>query len=393
MLVEGSVRPAPNRVRISARLVNAKDGYQIWTDEYDRQLSDVFAVQDEIARAVVAALRRRLKLPAPAESTLVRSATVDVTAHDDYLRGRSFWNQRTYQSLRTAVTFFERAIARDSGYAQAYAGLADTYVVLPAFGPAEPHEAFARAKWAAARALALDSTLAEAHNSLAYARMVGDYDWPGAEREFRRAIELDPSYATAHSWHSDLLLWLGRTKDAVAEKEAACSLDPLSRVGCLELARNLFYVGRYDAALRQLQSLLSMDPTFARTYVVLCRVYLAKRMLREAVAACEQGSTLSGRESFATGVLAYAYARAGDRVHAQDVLRDLEERKRREYVSWLGLAVAHLGVGDTAGALTLLDSAVAKHDPRALESIGEPIWALRDNQHLVRLRQRLKMQP
>jgi len=393
-LLEGSVRRAGNRVRISARLVNARDGYQLWSDEYDRDLRDVFAVQDEIARAIVTSLRLRLKLTSGPDSMLVTSATADVDAHDAYLKGRFFWNQRTFQSLGTALTFFEKAVARDSTYAQAYAGLADTYVVIPAFGPAVPKEAFSRAKQAAERALALDSTLAEAHNSLAYVRLVGDYDWPGAEREFRRAIELDPNYATAHSWYSDELLWLGRLKEAVAEKERACSLDPLSRIPCLEQARNLLYIGQYDDALRQLQARLELDPTFARTYIVLCRVYLAKHMLREAVAACEQGTTLSGRESFATGLLAHAYAMAGDRTKARGVLRELEGRRRREYVSSLGIALAHLGAGDNSGALAWLDSAIAAHDPRALESIGEPIWApLKNDPRLAQLRRRLSLGP
>jgi tetratricopeptide (TPR) repeat protein len=319
---------------------------------------------------------------------------VDVEAHDDYLKGRFLWNQRTYQSLREALTFFERAIARDSTYAEAYAGLADTYVVLPAFGPAAPQDANSKAKRAAERALALDSTLAEAHNALAFARMVGDYDWRGAETEFRRALELDPNYANAHAWYSDELLSLGRLEAALAEKDRACSLDPLSRTICPEFARTLFYVGRYDDALRRLQSALSADPTFARTYVILCRAYLAKRMLREAVAACEQGVTLSGRESYATGLLAYAYGEAGDSGRAQAILRELAARKRREYVSALGIAVAHLGTRDTVGALTWLDSAIANRDARVLVSIGEPIWApLRSNPRLVHLRQRLGLPP
>src|SRR4030095_4238263 len=177
-------------------------------------------------------------------------------------------------------------------------------------------------------------------------------------------------------------------------KERACSLDPLSRIICLEFARNLFYVGRYDDALRRLRSAVAVDPTFARTYVILCRVYLAKRMVREAVQACEQGVNLSGRESWATGLLGHAYAEAGDRGRAQVILRELDDRRRREYVSALGIAVAHLGTGDTVGALAWLDSAIAAHDQRTLESIGEPIWApLRTHPHLVQLRQRLGLTP
>jgi serine/threonine-protein kinase len=393
-LLEGSVRQAGNRVRISTQLVNARDGYQLWSESYDRDLRDVFAVQDEIARAIVAALRLRLKLTARSDSTLARLATLDAEAHDDYLRGRFLWNQRTYQSLRDALTYFEHAIARDSAYAEAYAGLADTYVVLPAFGPAAPREAFSHAKRAAGRALALNGMLAEAHTSLAFALANGDYDWPGAETEFRRALELDPNSANAHAWYSDMLLWLGRREEALAEKARACSLDPLSRIICLEFARDLFYVGRSDDALRRIQAALSVDPTFARTYVVLCRVYLAKRMLREAVAACDQGVTLSRRESFATGLLAYAYGEAGDRRRAQDILHELAARRRHEYVSALGIAIAHLGTRDTAGALAWLDSAVTAHDPRALVSIGEPIWSpLRSDPRLVRLRQRVGLTP
>jgi TolB-like protein len=215
-VLEGSVRRAGHRLRVTAQLINVADGYHLWADEYDRELRDVFQVQDELARAIVGALRVPLQLMALPDSALVRVATADPGAHDLYLQGRVFWNQRTPSALQTAARYFERAIARDSTYAEAYAGLAEAYVLLPEYADAPPRETFAKVKAAALRALTLDSTLGQAHAALGYAYMRYDWDWRGAEREFRRAVALTPSYPTAHQWYALYLITVGRSEEALA---------------------------------------------------------------------------------------------------------------------------------------------------------------------------------
>jgi serine/threonine-protein kinase len=232
-VVEGSVRRSGQRLRVSAELVSVTTGYQLWAESYDRELTEVFQLQDELARAIVSALQ--VKLIGPGEAPLVRQATRSPAAHDLYLQGRSFWNQRTAGALRTAVRYFERAIALDSSYAEAYAGLAQAYVLFPNYDVSNydvslPREAYPKAEAAALRALALDSTLAEAHAALAVGKRNYEWDWPGAEREFRRALALDPSDATAHSWYAGYLSATGRHAEALAEIDRALALDPLSRV-------------------------------------------------------------------------------------------------------------------------------------------------------------------
>jgi serine/threonine-protein kinase len=390
-VLEGSVRRSGGRLRVGAELVSARDNDVLWSETYDRELADVFQVQDELARAIVGALRVQLKLASRAGTALVRPATTDLEAHDLYLRGRLLWNQRTYESLLQAARYFERAIARDSGYAQAYAGLADAYVLLPIYGPVRPGEAFAKAGAAAERALALDGTLAEAHTALAEARMLGDYDWAGAEREFRRAIALDPNYATAHHWYGDYLGAVGRLDDGVAELERARALDPLSRIIGADLGQALTFARRYDDAIRQLRATLELDPNFPLAHDHLCWVYLLKRLPREAVASCERAAALSGRNQ-GLDYLAYAYAAAGDTAKATAVRRELEARSRREYVSPTWLAYAHLGLGDSDGVFAWLDSAVAQRDPTLSNFITDPLWdAVRGDPRFARLRSRMKL--
>ena len=392
-VLEGSVRRAGDRLRVAAQLVDSRSGYHLWSDEYDRQLKDVFAVQEELARAIVGALRVRLEPAGRPRAGLVEPATADLEAHDLYLQGRSVWNQRTAESFRRAVDFFDRAIARDSGFAQAYAGLADTYVLLPFYGHTRPSDAFPQAKAAALRALALDSTLAEAHASLGYVLAVADFDWHGAETEFRRAIALNPSYATAHHWYADYLDMVGRPDEAVAEIERARRLDPLSRIIAGEVGYTYMMARRYDDALRQLRATLELDPGFPQTWSYLCGVYVLERMPREATAACERATALSGRIK-GMGRLAVAYALAGERPKAAAVLRELKARSRREYVPPHFIAQAELAVGDTARAFEWLERAYAARDPTLTQNLFDPLWdPLRADPRFVRLRQRMGLPP
>jgi eukaryotic-like serine/threonine-protein kinase len=392
-VLEGSVRRAGDRLRVAAQLVDARSGYHLWSDEYDRKLKDVFAVQDELARAIVGALRSRFKLPGREGTALLQPPPTDLEAHDLYLQGRYELNQRTYESLRRAAGYFSRSVARDSTYAQAYSGLADTYGRLPLFGPVRPRDAFAQSERAAKRALVLDSALAEAHAALADARMLGDYDWRGSEEEYRRTILLNPSYAIAHQSYANLLRLLGRLDEAVAERERARALDPLSRSIGAELGRDLEMVHRFDDALRQLRTTLEFDPKFARAHVYLCLSYISKRMPREATGECERAKALSGGYE-GMGPLAYAYAAAGDRPKATAVLRELETRSRREYVPPWDMAVAHLGLGDFDGTFAWLDSAYTARDPLVTLALSDPIWdPVRGDPRFARLRVRMGLRP
>jgi TolB-like protein len=393
-VLDGSVRRSGTHLRVTAELVKTGDGTRLWADRYDRELRDVFAVQDELARAIVAALHGTLVIRAATGEALVRRPTLDLAAHDLYLQGRYLWNQRTYESLLRAATYFERAVALDSIYAEAYAGLADTYLILPSFGPAAPRDAYPKAKRAAERAVALDDSLAEAHASLGNVRMLEDFDWRGAETELRRAIALNPSYATGHQWYAEYLRASARLPEALAEMTRARELDPLSRIIAGELGYYLALNGHYDEALRVLRASLDLDPAFARTYNGLCNVYLIMDEPREAIPACERGSTLSGAAQV-TARLAWAYSAVGDRPKAEATAAQLEARARREYVPRYALAVARLAVGDTAGTFAWLDSAVVARDGVfTSNNTGDPVLrGLETDPRFVRLRRRMGLGP
>jgi len=359
-VLEGSVRRAGTRLRVAAQLIDARSGYHLWSDEYDRELKDVFAVQDDLARAIVGALQARLKLTRPPSAALVKAPTTDLEAHDLYLQGRFFWNQRTRSSLPTAVRYFERAIERDSSYAEAYAGLAEAYVVISGFSFSPPREALPKAEAAALRALALDSSLGQAHAVLASVRWNYDWDWAGAEREYRRGIELAPSYATAHQWYAQYLSGVGRPAEALAEMDRALALDPLSRVIATTRGSLLCQNRRYDDGIAQLRRTVDLHPDFPAAHLQLGRCYLVKGMQAEAVAELETGSRISGDPY---GHLAYAYAASGRRDRALQVVREITERSRREYVQPYGRAVAYVGLDDKTQALTWLERAADARDP------------------------------
>jgi serine/threonine protein kinase/tetratricopeptide (TPR) repeat protein len=388
-LLEGSVRRAGDQLRVAAQLVDARTGYHLWSDEYDRKLKDVFAVQAELARAIVGALRGRLKFRGGAGGESLAARPPELEAHDLYLEGRYELNQRTYESLRRAESYFDRAVAEDSTYARAYEGLADTYSRLPLFGPVRPREAYQQAKRAAERALALDSALDGAHAALGDALMLGDYDWYRSEAEYRRTILLNPSYAIAHNSYANLLRLLGRLEEAVVEREQARSLDPLSRPISAEVGRDLEMVRRFDDALRQLRTTLESDSTFARAHLYLCLAYLSKRAPREATSECQRAVALSGRYQ-GLGPLAYAYAASGDRPKAIAILHELEDRSRREYVAPWEMAVGYLGLGNVDQTFAWLDSAYTARDPLVTLGLSEPIWdPIRGDSRFAALRARM----
>jgi serine/threonine-protein kinase len=358
-VLEGSVRRSGARLRVSAQLVSVKEGYQLWAESYDRDLADVFAVQEDIARAIVAALRVRL---APDRERVVASPTSDLQAYDLYLKGRFAWNQRTETSLPQAAKYFEQAVARDSTMARGYAGLADAELLLPIYTAAKPETEWPKAKAAALRALTLDSNLAEAQTSLAYGTLLYEWNWQAAEASFRQAITLDSAYATAHHWYADFLAGRGRLDESLREMRRAHELDPLSRIIETELAWVLYIMGRTDDAKAEIDRVLALDPGFAHAYFVRGLIELKAGQPAEAVASFRRNIDIGGYYAYTVGALCTALAKSGDRAAAERELAAMLARRKTQYFPPFGLAVAYTGVGDKSQAIAWLERGIAERD-------------------------------
>jgi serine/threonine-protein kinase len=386
-VLEGSVRRSGNRVRISAQLVSARDGYQLWADEYDRELADIFAVQDDIARAITGALKVRLggRPPGPAGSP-----TEDPEAHDLYLKGRFAWNQRTAAGMREAVRYLEQAVSRDPRFAQAQAALADAYVLLIPYAGAPRAETWAKAQAAAARALALDSTLAEAHTALAYGTMIYDWDWAKAEASFRRAIAADSTYPTAHQWYGDFLWGRGRLDEALREMRTAHRLDPLSRVIGTELGQTLYLMRRSEEAEKQINETLALDPNYAHGLYLIGLVDIQQGRYAEAIEAMRRSLELGGFQEDLAGALGYAYGASGDRAAALGYIADLETRLANGTTGPFALALAYTGLGETTRALEYLNRAIDVKDIFLPEDFFDPLMTrLRRDPRFARVEQRM----
>lgn len=290
-VLEGSVRRAGDRVRVRAQLINVADGFRLWADSYDRELTDIFVIQDEIALAIVTALQVALRRE---PGSLVRVSTDNFEAYNHYLRGRHFWNQRTLPAFHEAIEEYNQAIALDPEYARAYAGLAETYVLLPEYGGPSAPEVLPEARAATERALALDPNSAEAYAASGYRKYQFEWDWAGAELDFRRAIALGPEYATAHQWYAELLLTLRRFEEGLAESRRAYELDPLAPAGNLVLGLNLEIAGRIDEAIARYKATLEIAPDFTFASYFLAMAYVHQGDLAEADSAFAQLARRTG---------------------------------------------------------------------------------------------------
>lgn len=354
-VLEGTVRRSGQDLRITVQLTSTGSGALIWSHRYDRRLDDVFAIQDEIARTIVTTLRAT-SFRDLAEPSLSRG-TDSVQAYGLYLRGRFAWNKRNQEGVAEGIRFFEQAIEIDPGYALAYTGLADSYALALDYRSVPVHEGFERAKFYARKALELDEGLAEAHASLAWSLFIYDWDWGGAIAEFRRAIELDPRYATAHQWYGFLLASQQRFEDAIIELHTAQELDS----GSVSVRRSLgyvyFYARRFDQAKYHLQRAIEMNPTAEESYRVLGLILSyagehgeAERVLREAM-------ELPDVATYTRVTLGLALARGGDPQHARETLAFLEEKTTHDYVSPVEFATLYIAVGENQRALDWMDKA------------------------------------
>jgi tetratricopeptide (TPR) repeat protein len=321
-VVEGSVRLDGDRLRVTAQVIDARSGYHLWSSEYDRRVRDIFRVQEEIARAVAGALSVELVQGMP--DTIVARATTNPAAYQLYLRGRHEWNRRTQDGMWNALQAFQDAVALDPRFAAAYAGLADTWQLLPDYGAVQTTDALARAKTAALHAVALDSTLAEAHTALA--ALLDDYDRDrrGAERAYRRAIALTPSYATAHHWFAIHLADDRRFDEAFAEIEVARRLDPLSGIISTAAGAVRYFARDWTAAIAEYRAVVEVDPDFHIAWALLGRAHLLAGQVDQAIPALQRAVTQSDGDPSYTAVYAAALAAAGRRQEAKALLDSLE---------------------------------------------------------------------
>lgn len=323
----GRVRQMGDRLNIQVDLVDAATGAQLWGEEYERSVSDALSIKQAIAREVTEKLR--LRLSGAQQQQLVRRETNNPEAYQFYLRGRYYWNRRTADGIKKAVREFQQAIDRDPNYALAYAGLADCYLVLEQYVGAPASETLPNAKAAATRALQIDDSLAEAHTSLA-AYYNATWQWKEAEKEFQRAINLNPNYPTARHWYQNHLRTMGRLDEALAEIKRARELDPLSPILGVNLASIYIRKGDLDSAMEEGRRLVELDPNFPLAHEPLGKVYIIQRKYPEAIAAFQQ-DVANDRTAYMLSILGYAYAVAGRRDEARAVLKELEEKyKRRE---------------------------------------------------------------
>jgi TolB-like protein/DNA-binding winged helix-turn-helix (wHTH) protein/Tfp pilus assembly protein PilF len=369
-IVEGSVLRSGDRVRITVQLIRVANNSRLWGNSYDGDLRDVFALQGEVAGRIVDEIRVKLAPPDRARLADVRTSSPD--AYLAYSKGRFFWNKRTHEDIKKAILEFQQAIAKDPNYALAYDGLADCWVALGWYAYLSPVETFPHARSAVNKALSLDDSLAEAHTTLAFVSLYYDRDWSKAEREFRRAIDLNPNYANGHHWYAEYLSLVGRHEQAIAESERARELDPLSNIINTWVGSRYFFARQYDKAIEQYRNAVEMDPSFVPAHLVLGQAYEQKGMLPEAIAELERAVTLSGRRPVYLASLAHAYGLAGKRTQALKLLQDLKAMSQRIFVSSYDLALAHLGMGEKAEALALLGQAVDERSPRVAFLRVEP---------------------
>jgi serine/threonine-protein kinase len=353
-LLEGSFQRAGSVLQVNVRLINAADGYVLWSDTFRRDPKDVFAVQDEISQAVARALQVRL---AGDVRPLVRRATENLEAYDLYLKGRWFWNERAAGAvpLHRALGFFEQAIALDSNYARAWAGLADVFSMLPAFGDARPADAYPEAKRAAQRALALDSTLAEAYTSLGIISVFHDWDWTAAARAFDQALALDSVEPRTHLFHAWYYVAQGQLEDGLREVRTAQQLNPLSPIINARLGTSLYYLHRFDEAATELRQALDLDSSNTSARAELGRVLVQQHQFPEAFAVLPTTAFDLQAGHLGGGTLGYAYGMAGHRAEALAMQRRLEQRARERYIDPEAMAMVAIGLGDTTHALDWLE--------------------------------------
>jgi TolB-like protein/DNA-binding winged helix-turn-helix (wHTH) protein/Tfp pilus assembly protein PilF len=359
-VVEGTVLRSSNKVRITAQLIQAATDQHLWAQSYEGELRDTLALQNKVARDIADQIR--INLNPQERAALKNAAAVNPEAYEDYLQGRYFWNKRTADGLKRAIEYFNQAITKDPNYARAYSGLADSYALLGdwEYGVLTPKEAFPKAKAAAAKALVLDDNLGEAHTSLAFSLDLFDWDWESAEREYRRALALNPNNGTVHQWYAWHLITLGRNSEGIAELRKAESLDPLSLIIRADLADALVIARLPDESMQVSRKTIDMDPYFAVAHYALGQALVQKQMYGQAVAELQRAIELSGGDMTFTSTLACAYAYSGRSNEALKVLKVVQNQSDHGLSNASGIAMVYAGLGEKDQAMIWLEKAYAE---------------------------------
>ena len=386
-VLEGTVRRAGDRLRVSAQLTNVNDGLALWSDTYERDAKDVFRVQDDIARQIASALQLKLGAQAAATVSSTSHGTENLQAYDLYLRGIYFWNARGEDNLRRSISYFEQATAADPNFGRAYAGLASAYALLPEYIDSPPANVLELTKAAADRALAIDSTLAQAHTALGLAS-VHAWDYETARRQYQMAIAADPRYATAHQWYGELLYHTGQVDPAIAEIKKARELDPLAPIVTGALGFALYLARRYPDCIREMRNGIELAPSLGILHSMLAFCYALNGLSAPALRSAELSAQLDHGLGVRQGQLAYVYGLVNQRAKAAEIAATLTTKARAQPAQWFPVAMAELGAGDNAAGLAALERAIKAREVAVSEYslLNDRIWdPLRNDARFQRL--------
>lgn len=389
-VLEGNIQRAEQRIRVSVRLYRVSDGALLWAERFDEWETNIFALQDSISEKVANSLS--LELDPEERENLRRRYTDNIEAYQLYNKGRYFWNNRSSDDLLKSIDLYQQAISKDGEYAPAYAGLAETYVLLHTYSPYQTQDAFPKAKLAAEKALSLDDESAEAHTALAMYKEQHEYDWPGAEVEFKRAISVNPSYATARQWYGEFLAFLGRTDESIAEIEKAAELDPLSLSTNTARAFPYLAARRYDEAIAKLKPALELDKDFPLALYYLGRSYDGKGLYSESIPQYKKAVESSGQSTYFISALIYALARDGKKEEAEKTFEEILKAAESRPVSRYVLARCYAALGENKKALDELENAYSERDSLMIVMGIEQIFdEIRDEPRFRKLIERLEL--
>jgi TolB-like protein/class 3 adenylate cyclase/Tfp pilus assembly protein PilF len=359
-ILEGSVRRDNQRLRIVAQLIDAEADEHLWTETYDEQMTEIFDIQTAVAEKIASSLKTTIS--SGDQQIFDKQVTKNILAYDLYLKGRYHWNKRMPDDLKKGIGYFEKALKIDPQFAHAFSGLADSYMILGNYSIMPSKEAFTKAKNAANNALKINMDLAEAHTSLALAQMHFDWNWQEAEKEFKRAIELDPGYAMAHSLYASFLTLLKRSDEAKIYRDKARELDPISPAILLNEGLELYFERKYDQTITHCQNLLDIDPFLILAYIPLSGAYVQKSMHAQAIEKLSKASLLSRGNPVVVAALAYVYSVAGDQENAEIMRELLLEKSEEEFVSPFWISVAYAGLNNIDKSLLWLEKAYEERD-------------------------------
>jgi tetratricopeptide (TPR) repeat protein len=361
-LLDGFVQKSGDKIRITAQLLRISDGKHLWSGQFNENFTNIFAVEDSISRQMAEALL--LNLTGEQQSRVTKHYTENIEAYEFYLKGRYFLDKRTPDGVKKSIDYFQRATEKDSKYALAFAGLAESYVIFATRADMPPQDSYRKAKTAAMRALEIDDTIPEAHTALAHLRCWYDWDWSGAESEFKRAIELSPDSPIATQYYASYLIAMGRQQEAVSEAKRAQRLAPLSLNINVQVARMLYFAREYDEAIEQCRKTLEIEPNYGGAHLFLGRAYKQKGMYREALAEIERARDLLGGSAEVSSLIGYTYAVSGQRAEALKILQELQGQSKQRYVSPYHMAIVYAGLGEQDKAFSWLEKAYEDREGR-----------------------------